>query len=67
MKRSLCNITVLNVHTPCADKSDDVKASFYGKLGCVFDRFPRYDMNILLGDFNVKLGRKNIFKLTIGN
>jgi len=24
-------------------------------------------MNILLGDFNAKVGRENIFKLTIGN
>jgi hypothetical protein len=24
-------------------------------------------MKILLGDFNVKVGRENIFKLTIGN
>jgi len=24
-------------------------------------------MNILLGDFNAKVGRENIFKLTVGN
>ena len=33
----------------------------------VFDHFPMYDMKILLGDFNTKVGRENIFKLTIGN
>ena len=32
----------------------------------VFDHFPRYHMKILLGDFNAKVGRKNIFKLAIG-
>ena len=26
-----------------------------------------YDVKILLGDFNVKVGRENIFKPTIGN
>jgi hypothetical protein len=26
-----------------------------------------YDMKMLLGDFNAKVGRENIFKLTIGN
>jgi hypothetical protein len=61
-----CNI-VLNVHTPCEDKGDDVKDSFYEELGRVYDQFPRYDMKILLGDFNVKVGRENIFKPTIGN
>jgi hypothetical protein len=33
----------------------------------VFDKFPKYHMKILLGDFNAKLGREDIFKLTIWN
>ena len=41
--------------------------SFYEELEQVFDHFPKYDMKILLGDFNTKVGRENIFKLTIGN
>jgi exonuclease III len=57
-----CNIIVVNVHAPCEDKSDDVKDSFYEKLGRVFDQFPRYDMKILLGDFNAKLGRGRYFQ-----
>jgi hypothetical protein len=62
-----CNIIVLNVHALCEDKGDDVKDSFYEELGRVFDQFPRYLMKILLGDFNAKVGRGNIFKPTIGN
>jgi hypothetical protein len=54
------------VHSPCEDKSDDVKDSFYEELGCVFDQFPRYDMKILLGDINAKVGKEYIFKPTIG-
>jgi hypothetical protein len=54
------------VHAPCEDKSDDVKDSFYEELACVLDQFPRY-MKFLLGDFNAKVGREDIFKLTIGN
>jgi hypothetical protein len=52
-----CYITVLNVHTPCEDKGDDVKGSSYEESGCVFEQFPRHYTNILLGDFNVKAGR----------
>jgi hypothetical protein len=37
------------------------------ELGHVFDQFPRYDMKILLGDFNAKVSRENIFKPTIRN
>jgi hypothetical protein len=62
-----CNIIVLNVHTPCEDKSDDVKDSFYEELGHVFIQFPRYNMNILLDDFSVKESREDIFKPTFGN
>jgi hypothetical protein len=55
------------VHAPCRDKSGDVKDSFYEELARVFDQFPRYDMKILLGDFNAKVDREDIFKPTIGN
>jgi hypothetical protein len=56
-----CNIIVLNVHAPI----DDIKKGFYEKPEDVFDKFPKYHMKILLGDFNVKVGRENIFKPTI--
>jgi hypothetical protein len=55
------------VHAPCEDKSDNVKDSFYVEPGRVFDQFPRYDMKILLGDFNAKVDREDIFKPTIGD
>ena len=40
--------------------------TMHGKLEQVFDHFPKYHMEILLGDFNAKAGRE-IFKPTIGN
>jgi hypothetical protein len=49
-----CNIIIVNVHAPCEDTSDDVKDSFYEEVGRVFDQFPRYDVNILLGDFSAR-------------
>jgi hypothetical protein len=48
-------------------KIDDVKKSFHKELEHVFDEFPKYHMKTLLGDFNAKLGRADIFKPTIGN
>jgi hypothetical protein len=58
---------VLNVLAPTKDKNDDVKYSFYEELQGVFDQFPNYHMNILLGDFNAEVGMEDIFKPTIGN
>jgi hypothetical protein len=57
-----CNIIIVIVHAPCEDSSDDIKDSFYEELGRVFDQFPRYNIKILLGDFNTKVGREDIFK-----
>jgi hypothetical protein len=55
------------VHAPTGDKSDDIKDSFYEELKCVFSQFPKYHTKILLGGFNAKVGREDIFKLTTGN
>jgi hypothetical protein len=63
-----CNIIIVNMHAPCEDDTnDDTKDSIYEELGRVFDQFPRYDMKIMLGDFNAKEGREDIFKPTIRN
>jgi exonuclease III len=62
-----CHIIVLNVHAPTEDKTDDVKDSFYEELERVFDKFPKYHLKILLGDFNAKVSKEDIFKPTIGN
>jgi exonuclease III len=57
-----CHIIVLNVHAPTEDKTDDVKGSFYEELERVFDKFPKYHMEILLGGFNAKVGREDIWE-----
>jgi hypothetical protein len=62
-----CDITVLDIRALTKDKIDDVKDSLYNKLESVFDNFPKYHMNILLGDFSAKVGREDIFKPTTGN
>jgi hypothetical protein len=57
----------LNIHDSTEDKTDGIKASFYGKLECIFNKFPKYYMKILSGNFNAKVRREDIFKPTIGN
>jgi hypothetical protein len=55
------------VHVPSKEKSDESEDRFYEELEQVSDHFPKYHMKILLGDFNEKLGREDIFKPTIEN
>jgi exonuclease III len=62
-----CHIIVLNIHAPTEDKTVDVKDNFYDELECVLDKFPKYHKKIMLGDFNAKVGREDIFKPPIGN
>jgi len=61
------NIIVVNVHAPSEGKCDQSKDSFYEEFEQVFDHFPKYHMKMLLGDFNAKVGRQNIFKPTTGH
>jgi hypothetical protein len=61
-----CHIIDLNLHAQTEDKTD-VKESFYEELEHVFKKFLKYHMKILLGYVNAKVGRGDIFELTIGN
>jgi hypothetical protein len=54
------------VHAQCEDKGDDEKGSFYKEVGRVFDQFPRYSMKVILGEFNAKVARQNMFNPTMG-
>jgi hypothetical protein len=47
-------------------KSDDSRVTFYEELEQVFESFSKHDVIILLGDFNEKVRRENIFKPTTG-
>jgi hypothetical protein len=55
LKCRWCDIIALNFHATIKDKIDGVKDSFYEELQRVFNKFPKYDAKILLGDFNAKV------------
>jgi hypothetical protein len=44
-----------------------MKGSFDEELECVFDKFPKYHTKILLGYFNAKVGREDLFKPSTEN
>jgi hypothetical protein len=56
-----CDIIILNVHAPTGAKIYDMKCSFYEELQCVFAKFAKFHMKMLL-DFNAKVGGQDIFK-----
>jgi hypothetical protein len=62
-----CHIIVLNVHAPREDKIIDAEYSFYEERERVFDKFHKYHIKIMLGDFDAKVGREEIIEQKIGN
>jgi hypothetical protein len=52
------HIIILNVQAPTEDKTDDMKNSLYKGFERIFDKFSKYHMIILLGNFNEKIGGK---------
>jgi hypothetical protein len=55
------------VNAPTEDKDDVIKDSFNEELEEVCDQFSRFYTKILMGDFNAKVGREDIFKPIIGS
>ena len=53
LKGRWCDIKVLNVHASPEDKDDDINDSFHEEIEQLFDPFPVYQIQILLGDFHV--------------
>jgi hypothetical protein len=51
------DIIILIVHAPTDNKIDYVKDSFYKEPEHVFDTFLKYHTEMLLREFNAKVGR----------
>jgi hypothetical protein len=58
---------VLIEHAATAHINYDSKDSFYEEFEKVFDHFPTYHMQILLGCCKAKFGKEDIFKPIAGN
>ncbi|XP_046389318.1 craniofacial development protein 2-like [Ischnura elegans] len=60
------NISLVSFYAPTEDAEDEEKDSFYELLEEQVDKLPSYDMKIVLGDANAKVGREDIFQPAIG-
>jgi hypothetical protein len=66
LKGKFHNLSIICVHVPTEDKSDEVKEQFFEDLQKVYDRIPRHDIVILLGDVNAKTGREDVYRPVSG-
>ena len=56
------NYFLINAHAMTNDSPEEEKEAFYEKLSRVYDNCPKYDIKIVLGDMNAKVGREEIYR-----
>jgi len=66
IKGKFRNVTLISAHAPTNEKEEQEKESFYENLEDVYNRIPRYDMVIIMGDFNAKIGKQDYQRQVAG-
>ena len=51
-------LTIISAYAPTEDKGEEEKIEFYSTLERICSRVPKYEMLIIMGDFNAKVGRE---------
>jgi hypothetical protein len=54
-----CSEIALNIYGPTVYNIDDVEDNLCKELECVFEEFCKYNMKILLDNFNAKMDNKH--------
>jgi len=67
LKAKWFSCTLINVHAPTNEKPEETKEEFYNLLEQTISQIASSDIQIVLGDFNAKVGKENVYKPTIGN
>jgi endonuclease/exonuclease/phosphatase family metal-dependent hydrolase len=62
MKGRYRNITIISVHAPMEEKEDREKEEFYDCLEEIYHKIQKYDLLIIMGDFNAKIGKEEYQK-----
>ena len=66
-KSKFFNCSLINIHAPTEEKSEEEKDAFYTILERTYDSCPGHDVKIVLGDANAQIGKEEIYKHIIGS
>ena len=65
IKTRFQNISLINVHNPTEEK-EELEKAFYQKVEEIYHSCPSDYIKIVLGDWNAKVGREEIYQGVIG-
>jgi len=66
LKGRFKNYSLINVHAPHNESTEADKDDYYEALATAYDELPAHDIKIVVGDFNAKVGKEEVFRPTIG-
>lgn len=55
------NISILNIHAPTEEKTEETKDEFYEILEETYSKLSRNNIKMIIGDANAKIGRENMY------
>jgi len=53
-------MAVIKIYAPTADSKEDNIENFYEKLDATLNEISKKDIKLITGDWNAKIGKKNI-------
>jgi exonuclease III len=63
VKGKFFNTTIMCIYAPTKEKVEEQKDAFYELLERLYLKAPKHDIKIVMGDFNVKVGKENGFQM----
>jgi exonuclease III len=66
LKGNFNNLSIISVHAPTEEKSDEEKEKFYEDLQIVHNKIPKHDTVIILGDLNAKDRKEEVYQNVVG-
>jgi hypothetical protein len=66
MKGRYRNNTIISAHGPTEEKEDREKKEFHDCSEEIYHKIRKYDLVIIMGDFNAKIGKEEYHKKVAG-
>lgn len=60
------NLTIINIHAPTEVKTDDEKDKFYEEMERVYQKLPKREIKLVIGDANAQVGKELIYRNITG-